>query len=734
MRLNRRVTNRLIPKLRTTKLKTILLIDILIVAIAAGTYIYLQSTGAIATAPKLAEFTMSDLTINPLEADVGEPISIAVNVTNIGDLEGNYSAALTINGVEKETKMILLQGGTSAIMEFTDTENTEGNYSVKIGNLTGAFKIKAAPPEISSISLSNLIIRPYEVWIGDSVNVTVTAKNTGGTDSLTVKLMVNGTLTETRKIELQPGETTLVEFTVNATREGVHSLKVNSLYGAFTVVTTGMHTLHIVSTPLSGIPLTLDGVPHKTPYSELLPVGKTYTIVMPSQFELGNALFLFTHWEDGTWGQVGGASESYHTITLTDRLTVVGTYKNTRCCPSLYVWNGTNYTYRTEISAGTGYLGIFDYFREDGSLAFLYSYPWDYIKLDKTQIQPRNGYYDLTLNQVWDEIFYIDSAKLVIVDHSPNGDVFSTSGTYLYNLVNQGTIYTASKQPSTPVSAFIVYANGTREDVLPQISTLDNISTSGTEFHYDTLELNLGDLSGAKNIKLVIAGITIYSSGQIQGEWAGQFWNQPGVQPFPPPYMEVKAANGSWVRVPDNRQFPLVDVTAESFVVDLTGLFLTNDYSIRIHSFFDSHFDYIGVDTTSQQYVKIQQITPSYANLSQFQQTVSNSSGNFTRYGDITALLQAADDEYVIGRQGDSVSLQFNTAAIAPVPAGMERDYFFFVSCWFKVDGLPYVPFTVDQLPFHNMSAFPYPGTESYPYGAHWNYLLEYNTRAFNVP
>jgi hypothetical protein len=390
--------------------------------------------------------------------------------------------------------------------------------------------------------------------------------------------------------------------------------------------------------------------------------------------------------------------------------------------------------YRTEVSSGTGYLGIFDYFREDGSLAFLYSYPWDYIKLDNTQIQPKNGYYDMTLTQVWDEIHYIDSARLVVVDHSPDVDAFSTMGTYLYNLDGQGTIYTVSKHPATPVSAFAIYDNGTRENVLPQISTLDGIYTAGNEFQYDTLELNLGDLSGAKNIKLVVAGITIYSSGRIQGEWAGQFWNQLGVQPFPPPYMEVKAANGSWVRVPDNRQFPLVDVTADSFVVDLTGLFPTNDYSLRIHSFFDVHFDFIGVDTTPQQNVIIQSIAPTYADLTQVRETNSNSSGNFTRYGDVTQLLLAPDDEYVIGRQGDSVALKFDAAALDPVPEGMERDYFFFVSCWFKVDGLPYLPFTVDPLPFHNMSAFPYPATESYPYSDHWDYLKEYNTRAINVP
>lgn len=179
MRLTAKVTNQLTSKSAITKLKAILIIDVLIIAIAAGTYIYLQNTGGLATPPKLAEFTISDLEINPVEADVGEPISISVNVTNIGDLDGNYSTTLMINDTARETKMILLLGETSDIVEFTDTENTEGTYGVKIGNLTGLFTIKAAPPEISSISLSNLIIRPYEVWVGESVNVTATAKNVG---------------------------------------------------------------------------------------------------------------------------------------------------------------------------------------------------------------------------------------------------------------------------------------------------------------------------------------------------------------------------------------------------------------------------------------------------------------------------------------------------------------------------------------------------------------------------
>ena len=86
-------------------------------------------------------------------------------------------------------------------------------------------------------------------------------------------------------------------------------------------------------------------------------------------------------------------------------------------------------------------------------------------------------------------------------------------------------------------------------------------------------------------------------------------------------------------------------------------------------------------------------------------------------------------------RQGDEISFQFS-AELPPVPEGMERDYFLFASVWFKVDGLPYVHFTVDPLPFQEMSCFPYDmDMENYPYDAeHLAYLNEYNTRVIESP
>ena len=135
--------------------------------------------------------------------------------------------------------------------------------------------------------------------------------------------------------------------------------------------------------------------------------------------------------------------------------------------------------------------------------------------------------------------------------------------------------------------------------------------------------------------------------------------NKPGVMPSPPPYMEVRAENGSWIPVPANREFPIPATSDQVFVVNLTGLFPTNNYELRINYYQDVEFDYIGVDTTAQQNITVHTVTASYANLQQAFSTNSTSTGAFTKYGDVTSLLQSTDDQFVIGREGDKYTLQF---------------------------------------------------------------------------
>ncbi|MGD0072278.1 MAG: CARDB domain-containing protein [Candidatus Bathyarchaeia archaeon] len=735
------------------KLKAILVIDLIIVGAAAGVYFYLQNEGMIAGATRPAEFTLKNLIISPSEATAGNAVQISVNVTNIGDLQGNETVNFEINNAVKDTENVSLVAGSSQIVQFTDIETSPGNYSLKIGDLTGNFIIKPAPPESSKIVLSNLRVDPWEVWANQTVTLTATAQNpTTEADNLTVKVAVDGAVVQTEVIQLDAGKTQTVEFNVTAgVAEGQYNVTVNSLPGVFTVVETGYHTL-MVNRSGGGpkpLPFTLDGQDYGTPYTALLPAGE-HTISVPSPYDVGTGVVGFSYWSDGN-------TNPTRTFTLDKWTILVATYyviSGYASCPSLFIWNGTGYSYVTDV-ANSGWLGYIGSINQNGNIIFSGGNPWDYVKLDKnllaTQTINGNSYYEMALSQQWDELFYLDAASLVVVDHPVGTDAYTTMTNYL-NKGSTEQIYTVNQ---TNILSPIAATNEKGQNVLPDILKQDGVYTPGSNGNQspswnnitlNQLTLDLGNLSSAQQIKLVITGIVDWGPYQSYNNWidafkaaAAQGLVPDGTPITPAPYMEIKAANGSWVRAPQDRQIPIPsDSNPRTFVVDLTGLFPKgiSDYQIRITNFWNVTYDYVGIDTSTQQNITVQKISP-IATLSQFCVTNSTSSGNFTRYGDVTALVQNADDMYVIGRQGDLVTLEFPTANLTAPAPGMERDYFLFVACWFKDPpgqwgyGFTY---TVDPMPFMAMSGFPYPANESYPYdAAHLAYLKQYNTREIPV-
>lgn len=540
--------------------------------------------------------------------------------------------------------------------------------------------------------------------------------NTGinGTEAA-IGLQINDKIVGNKTVQLQPGVSTKVEFTLGEANTGAYTVKLGTLTGSFTVVPTGKHTLS-VNTAYTGLAFTLDSQTQTTPFQILVDVGTIHTVTMPAAV----TTYTFQRWDDGS-------IDPTRTITVSGPTQLYAYFSGPSgrgSCPSLYLWNGKAYTYASEISDGPGWLGFINHYNPDGTITFAYSNPWSYVKLNAGQLEPVNGRFRIAITEESDEIFYLDSIKLITVDHPSNIDVYSTRATYLYNLSGQGTIYTVSQTPSTPFSAI---NNG--ENVLSQISELDGNYTVAQRWTWNTLDLNLGNLHGIKQINLIVDAVIAWPTNQAGGNWASQFASQPGVTPSPPPYLEVKDQNGNWIRVPDDRQFPMPPVNPNAFVVNLTGLFLSNDYSLRIHYYQDISFDYIGIDTSQQSPTRTNIVAPNSADLSQLYITDSNSTGNFTRYGSVTELLLEPDDMYVIGRRGDNIVIEFPVDQ-TPIPPGMTRDYFIVASAWFKGNGLPYLPFTVDPLPFHNMNSFPYPQTETYPTDAqHFSYQEEYNTR-----
>jgi hypothetical protein len=105
--------------------------------------------------------------------------------------------------------------------------------------------------------------------------------------------------------------------------------------------------------------------------------------------------------------------------------------------------------------------------------------------------------------------------------------------------------------------------------------------------------------------------------------------------------------------------------------------------------------------------------------------------GLYTRYGGVRELVSEVDDRLAIMGSGDELKLSFSAAALPSRLAGWVRDYLLEIDGWAK-DSDPNTAFssTVEPLPFHGMSAYPYRASEHYPEDElHRRYRREYNTR-----
>jgi hypothetical protein len=105
--------------------------------------------------------------------------------------------------------------------------------------------------------------------------------------------------------------------------------------------------------------------------------------------------------------------------------------------------------------------------------------------------------------------------------------------------------------------------------------------------------------------------------------------------------------------------------------------------------------------------------------------------GYYTRYGDVRELVEAVDDRYVIARHGDELALSFEADRLPALPSGWKRTFMVLADGFGKdMDLNSARPVTVEPLPFHGMSAYPYPLGESFPdTEEHRLYREKYNTR-----
>ena len=192
----------------------------------------------------------------------------------------------------------------------------------------------------------------------------------------------------------------------------------------------------------------------------------------------------------------------------------------------------------------------------------------------------------------------------------------------------------------------------------------------------------------------------------------------------------------------------------KTIVVDLSGLFLTNDYRVRIVTSHEIYWDEVSFTVDEQPgEVRIQPLNLVAADLHyrgfsyayplqpnapewyDYERVTTGAKwppmqGFFTRYGDVRELLQQTDDRLLVMGAGDETTLHFAMPE-QPLPAGWKRDFFLHNVGWDKDADLNTVyGQTVEPLPFQAMRSYPFPLDQAYPETAELNaYQRTYQTR-----
>ena len=206
--------------------------NLIVLAVTIPSYLYVYSL-----VPNPAKFQVTDLVFDQSWVQVGTPVEISVNVTNIGDESGNHSVTLTIDDVPVATKTVQLSGAETTTLFFNAEDLTVGNHTVAIGDLAGSIRVTSeAPIRPAELQLTNLGVSRTVAGIGETITVSATATNIGNlTGEFSLDLFVNDEKRETKIIQLDSGETTTVEFEVVEDAEGDYVVTLRDLTTSFSV-------------------------------------------------------------------------------------------------------------------------------------------------------------------------------------------------------------------------------------------------------------------------------------------------------------------------------------------------------------------------------------------------------------------------------------------------------------------------------------------------------------------
>jgi len=373
----------------------------------------------------------------------------------------------------------------------------------------------------------------------------------------------------------------------------------------------------------------------------------------------------------------------------------------TGSCPYLYAWDGDHFEFVTDL-LGAAPVGL-----PVGRGRYIQADPEEIVRIGSdADLAPRKGHRVLQITEELREILYLDSARLLVVDHLPGVEVHSTS-----KLVPRPPFpkhgLVALHRPIPLVRATDLAGN----DVTDALRKSDRVRLSPTaprgEAYRGLAErhgvlLDFGPLVASEPLQLVLEGWLRFGGGManIAGSQREDFG-------FPFPTLEAESAHGVWQSVPVTVGAPAGKT--KSIVVDLTGKLPMGTRRLRISQEFEIHWDRIALlhtappgsfsqrtldparaDLHGRGYSAFadlpwtEPLTPVYENLLKQPHWRITPSGWATRYGDVRPLLRHRDNGLAIIAGGDELTLEFDDNTLPARQPGLARSYFLHSVGWDK--------------------------------------------------
>jgi len=91
-----------------------------------------------------ANFEVSNLTVSPSKTEIGQIVTVSVNVSNNGEEKGDYSLDLAVDGAVKSSTRVTVAAGSSETVNLTLTADSVGKHQVEVAGLFGKFEVKSA--------------------------------------------------------------------------------------------------------------------------------------------------------------------------------------------------------------------------------------------------------------------------------------------------------------------------------------------------------------------------------------------------------------------------------------------------------------------------------------------------------------------------------------------------------------------------------------------------------------